>query len=119
MTFTITLKGALLTAIAVLTIILLVYLIILAKRLMVTLSKVNDVLDDTKIVSETAADKVQKLDGIVDGLSTSVGTVVNSIKGNQNIVAAATNVVNAASSFAGIVKRPNKKSSKRASKKED
>ena len=35
-------------------------------------------------------------------------TVVNSIKGNQSVVSAATSVVNAASSFAGIVKKDKK-----------
>ena len=112
MTVTITLKGALLTIIAVLAIVLLIYLILLLRKLIATLVKVDTILDDAKVVSETASDKVQKLDGIVDGISTSVGTVLNSIKGNQSVVSAATNVVNAASNFAGIVKKPNKKTKK-------
>ena len=106
MTVTITLKGALLTIIAVVAIILLIYLI---RKAITTLNKVNTVLDDAKVVSEVTADKAKKVDGIVDGISDSVGTVVNSIKGNQSIVAAITNVVNAASSFAGIVKKPTNK----------
>ena len=71
------------------------------------------ILDDAKVVSETASDKAQKLDGIVDGISSSVGTVVNSIKGNQNVVSAATSMVNAASSLAGVVKKPAKKVKKK------
>ena len=39
---------------------------------------------------------------------TSVGAVVNTIKGNQNVVSAPTSVVNSASSFAGVVKRDKK-----------
>ena len=92
MTVTLTLEGVLLTIIAVLVIVLLIYLILLLKKLMVTLAKVDTILDDAKVVSETASDKAQKLDGIVDGISSSVGTVVDSIKGNQNIVSAATSV---------------------------
>ena len=112
MTVTITLEGAILTTIAVLAIVLLIYLILLVRKLIATLVKVDTVLDDTKVVSATAADKAEQLDGIVNGISSSVGTVVDSIKGNQNIVAAATSVVNAASSFAGVVKKPSKKNKK-------
>ena len=61
------------------------------------------------MISATAAEKAQQIDGIVSGIGSSVGTVVNSIKGNQNVVSAATSMVNAASSFAGIVKKDKKK----------
>mgnify|MGYP006992075607 FL=1 len=66
-------------------------------------------MEDAKIISATAAEKAKQIDGIVSGIGSSVGTVVNSIKGNQNVVSAATSVVNAASSFAGIVKKDKKK----------
>lgn len=109
MTITVTLKGVLLTAIAVLVIIALVYLIILLNNLIKTLKQTNLIMEDAKIISATAAEKAQQIDGIVSGIGSSVGTVVNSIKGNQNVVSAATSVVNAASSFAGIVKKDKKK----------
>ena len=112
MTVTVTLKGALLTAIAILVIVLLVYLIILLNNLIKTLKQANLILDDAKVVSATAAEKAQQLDGIVSGIGSSVGTVVNSIKGNQSVVSAASSVVNAASSFAGIVKKDKKKKAK-------
>lgn len=106
MTVTITLEGVLLTIIAALAIVLLIYLIIFIRKATLTLTKVNSVLDDTKIISGVASDKAQKVDEIVDGISDSVGTVVNSIKGNQSTVSAITSIVNAVSSFAGIVKKP-------------
>ncbi|MBR5129554.1 MAG: hypothetical protein IKU67_05830 [Firmicutes bacterium] len=108
MTITVTLKGALLTAIAVLVIIFLIYLIILLNNLIKTIKQTNLILDDAKVVSATAAEKAEQIDGIVSGIGSSVGTVVNSIKGNQSVVSAATSVVNAASSFAGIVKKDKK-----------
>lgn len=114
MTITITLKGALLTAIAVLVIILLIYLIVLLNNLIKTLKQLSLIMDDAKIVSATAAEKSQQLDEIVSGISSSVDTVVNSFKGNQNVVSAATSVINAASSFAGIVKKDKKKNKKKA-----
>ncbi|MBR5517235.1 MAG: hypothetical protein IKU53_04605 [Firmicutes bacterium] len=112
MTLTITLKGALLTAIAVLVIIALVYVIILLHNLLKTLKQANLILDDAKVISSTAAEKTQQIDGIVSGIGSSVGTVVNSIKGNQSVVSAASSVVNAAGSLAGIVKRDKKKKTK-------
>lgn len=119
MTVTITLEGVLLAIMAVLAIILLIYLILLVRKLIATLAKVDDILVDTKVVSETASDKAKQLDGIVDGISISVGTVIDSIKGNQSIVAAAANIINAASNFAGIAKRPHKKEVIERAKKED
>ncbi len=106
MTVTITWEGVLLTLLALCAILLLIYLIVLTRKAIVTLTKVNSVLDDAKVVSEIAADKAHKVDKIVDGVSDSVGTVVNSIKGNQSVVAAATSIINAAGSLAGIVKKP-------------
>ena len=88
MTVTITWEGVLLTLLALCAILLLIYLIVLTRKAIVTLTKVNSV------------------DKIVDGVSDSVGTVVNSIKGNQSVVAAATSIINAAGSLAGIVKKP-------------
>ena len=107
MTVTITWEGVLLTIIAALVIVLLIYLIALIRKTMTTLNKVNSVLDDTKVVSGIASDKAQKVDKMVDAVGESVGTVVNSMKGNQSIVAAITNIINAVSSFAGIVRKPN------------
>lgn len=113
MTITITLKGVLLTALGIAGVVLLVYLIVLTANLIKTLKKTNGILEDAKVISETAADKVQKLDGIVDSLGESVGTVADAIKGNQSVIAAATNVVNAVSSFANILKKTEKKESKK------
>ncbi len=109
MTVTITWEGVLLTIIAALVIVLLIYLIALIRKSMTTLNKVNSVLDDTKVVSGIASDKAQKVDKMVDAVGESVGTVVNSMKGNQSIVAAITNIINAVSSFAGIVRKPTNK----------
>ena len=81
-------------------------------NLIKTLKQANLILEDAKVVSSTAADKAQQLDGIVSGIGNSVGTVVNSIKGNQSVVSAASSVVNAASSFAGIIKKDKRKKTK-------
>ena len=69
MTITITWQGALLTAIAVLGIILLIYLIVLISNLIKTVKNANKVLEDAQVISAIAADKAKKIDGIVDGIS--------------------------------------------------
>ena len=112
MTVTITLKGALLTVIAVLAIILLIYLIFLIKKLIGTLKKVDGILDDGKVVTTVVAEKTEKLDGIVDGLSDTVDTMVKALKGNKNVVSAATSVVNALSNVAGQIKKQKAKEKK-------
>lgn len=112
MTITITWQGALLTAIAVLGIILLIYLIVLISNLIKTVKNANKVLEDAQVISAIAADKAKKIDGIVDGISDTVSTVVDTVNGNKNIISAATNVVNAAAGLAGMVNRSEKKKEK-------
>ena len=86
MTITITWQGALLTAIAVLGIILLIYLIVLISNLIKTVKNANKVLEDAQVISAIAADKAKKIDGIVDGISDTVSTVVDTVNGNKNII---------------------------------
>ena len=114
--FTITWDGVLLTGLAIAGIILLVYLILLIRKLIETLKHVDVILSDAKIVSGVAADKAQKVDVIIDGAADTVGTVVNAVKGNQNMVNAAANFVNATSSLAGMMKKTDKKLKKQKSK---
>ncbi len=108
-TLTITWEGLLLTVLAVAGIILLVYLILLIRKLLDTLKQVDKILLDAKVVSGIAADKANKVDGIIDGVGDTVGNVVNAIKGNQNVVKAATNFVNATSSLAGMFRKSEQK----------
>ena len=112
MTITLTLKGVLLTIIAILGIVALAYLIVIMANLAKTLKKTNAILDDAKAITEVAADKAQKLDGAIDGLAESAAGIADALKGNKSVIAAATSVVNAASSVAGVIKKSeNKKKS--------
>lgn len=110
--FTITLEGVLLSVLAVVGVVLMIYFIILLRKLLETLKQVDEILADAKVVSAIAADKAQKVDGIIDEAADTVGTVVNAIKGNQSMVSAATNFVNATTSLAGIMKGSEKKQKK-------
>ncbi|MBR5229514.1 MAG: hypothetical protein IKW01_01555 [Firmicutes bacterium] len=108
-TFTITWYGVLLTLLAIIGMVLLVYLILLIRKLLETLKQVDSVLADAKIITGVAADKAQKVDGIIDGAAETVETVVNAVKGNQSLINAATSLVNGASSLAGMMKKTEKK----------
>ncbi len=115
MTITITWEGLLLTALALAGAVLLIYLIVLVSNLIKTVKKANDILDDAKVVSEITADKAQKLDGIIDGVS----DVAETLKGNKNIISAATNVVNAVSNLAGMAKAADRKKDKKTKTEEN
>ena len=114
---TITWEGVLLSVLAIAGICLLVYLIIMLRKVIETLREVDQILADAKVISAVAADKAQKVDGIIDGAADTVGTVVNAIKGNQSMVSAATNFVNATSSFANIMKKTEPKQVKKKTSK--
>ena len=104
MTITITLKGMILTILAVLGMILLVYLILLIRKLIGTLKGVDAVLKDAKTVSSVAADQAENLDDVIEGAALAVGTITDAISGNQSIVAAFTSVVNTISSVIGMIR---------------
>ena len=104
MTITITYQGLILTILAVLGMILLVYLILLLRKLIGTLREVDKILSDAKIVSGIASDKAQVVDGIIDDAGETVGSITDAIRGNQSIVAAASSLVNTFSSVIGLVR---------------
>ena len=105
MTVTITLKGILLTVIALLVIVLLIYIIVLIRKLIDSLKRMDAILGDTKTMTKVAADRVQQVDGIVDGIGDTVGQVVDAMRGNQSSIAAATHIIDAGSSLLGILKK--------------
>ena len=116
MTVTITLKGALLTILALLGMVLLIYIIALVRKLIGTLKRVDAILGDTKTMTEAASQRVQQVDGIVDGLEDTV-TVMDAVKGNQSIVEALTHIVDATSSFIGIIRGKREGDGKKTEKK--
>lgn len=119
MTVTITLKGALLTIIALLVIVLLIYIILLIKKLIGSLKQMDGILADTKSMTKVAADRVEQVDGIVDGIGETVGQVVDAMRGNQSSIAAATHIIDAGSSLLGILKKKNKEGKEDKESKEE
>ena len=115
MTITVTYEGFILTVLAVLGMVLLVYLILLFRKLIGTLRQVDEILSDAKVVSGIASDKAQLVDGIIDDAGEAVGSITDAIRGNQSIVAAASSLVNTFSSVIGLLRR---KAEKEEDKKE-
>lgn len=111
MTITITWQGVVLTLLAAVGIVFLIYLTLLIKKLIGTLKEVDVILKDSQVVTSIAADKATKVDGIIDGVGDAVQNVVDALKGNQNVVKAVTSLVNAVTSLAGMLKKTEKKDS--------
>ena len=111
MTITITWQGEVLTLLAAVGIVFLIYLTLLIKKLIGTLKEVDVILKDSQVVTSIAADKATKVDGIIDGVGDAVQNVVDALKGNQNVVKAVTSLVNAVTSLAGMLKKTEKKDS--------
>ncbi|MCR5481591.1 MAG: hypothetical protein K6F52_02245 [Clostridia bacterium] len=84
-------------------VILIFYAICAMKNLAGTLKRTNKILDDTRVVTEIAANKAKDVEGAVDDVVEAVGIVTDGIKGNQSIVKALTNLINALSSLRSVV----------------
>ena len=104
MTITFTLEQAAWAVIFILAAILLVYLILLLKKLIGTLKALDDVLADAKSMTEVASRRTSDIDHMVDGIVDAAGIMTDAVKGNQNIAKAASSVVNAAASCVGIMR---------------
>lgn len=104
MTITITPQGVAWAIIAVLAMILLVYLILLLRKVIETLKHLDAVLADTKNITEVAARRTEDIDHLVDGVVDAAGIVTDAVMGNQNLAKAAASVVNATASCVGILK---------------
>ena len=104
MTITITPQAVAWFVIAVLGMVLLIYLILLLKKVIETLKAVDALLSDAKTVTEVASRRTKDIDGMVDGIVEAAGIVADGVKGNQNIAKAASGIVNATASCVGILK---------------
>jgi len=103
--FTLTLKDLILLIIGIGGIVLIIYLIILFKKLTVTIDKANKILDDTNVVTSITASRATEVNGVVDDVIGALGSVATSVKGNQSTMAAVSTLVNAMGSLRKILKK--------------
>lgn len=109
MILTLTVKDLLISLIFIGLIVFLCYLIVLVRNLIKTIKSTNKILDDACVVSEIAAKKATELDGVIDDVSSTVSELSDLIKGNQSIVAALSNIVNAVGSMTTIFRKGKEK----------
>ena len=98
--------GLILIGLAVL--VLLIYCIIVVKNLIPVIKNVNKILEDSRVISGIAAENAKEVDKIIGDVSSSVGSISDIIKGNQSVIAALTNLVNAIGSLRNLLQREKK-----------
>ena len=92
-------------------IVLIIFLIVAAKNLVNTLKSASKILKDFETISSIAADRAKDVDGIIDNIASSVGTVTKNLKGKSGIA----QVISAAVSLLTTLKNFSSKKKKESS----
>ena len=103
MEITINLMDLLVVILIVLAAVLLVFLTVAISNLIKTLKKVNEVLDDAKIISGVAAEKTELVSEAVDDTVSAVNDVVATIKGNTTLLSRIKDIGVGAASLKNVV----------------
>ena len=109
MTISITLSELLLALLIIAGIVALVYVAIVLKNLVPTLKSLANIAADAEVVVKEVREKSEGLGDTLSDTVKALGSVNDAFKGNQSVVKAATNLVNAATSLAGITKKEKNK----------
>lgn len=104
MEITLSLKDMGLILIGIGLIVLLIYSSVLVKNLIYTIKMTNKILEDSKVITSIASDRAKEINSIVGDVSVSVGSITESIKGNQSLIKAVSSIVNAAGAFKSLYK---------------
>ncbi len=102
MVFTLSVKDLGIALVIIAAIICLVFLAKVFKRLIVTVEKSNEILDDVKSMTEIAERRSRDLDNMVGNITDSVEGITEAIKGNETIIKQLSAIASAVSSIAGI-----------------
>lgn len=86
MNISLNLKDLLIFVLIILAIVLIVYLIALVIKLMGTLRKADSFLDDANRISTIAAEKTERLDGVIDDAADAVMGIVESVQDNSSLI---------------------------------
>ena len=103
MSVTLDLKTLLIALVLIALIVLIIYVIFLVKKLMVTLTKTDQVLDDLEVVTAIAAERSQDVDNIITNVSDTVADLSDAVKGNQGTMSAIASIVKSAASIKGMM----------------
>lgn len=94
MEITLSLKDMGMLLIGIGLIVLLMYFIVLVKNLIYSIKLTNKILEDSKVITSIAAERAKEIDSVVGDVSITIGSLTESIKGNQSTLKALSTIVN-------------------------
>jgi len=92
---TIDIKSALIYLLLVAGIILIGYLIVVAKNLVTTIKELNKILEDTSVITNVAAERSVEVNGMIDDIQSAVADVSQAVKGEVGVIGSFANVTKA------------------------
>lgn len=95
MNVTIDLKILALAILCIALIVLIIYAIVLLRRLLVTVNHANKILSDMEVASGILAERSQDIDGVIEDVTESVTTIKCAVKEKQTALSATSSVVKA------------------------
>lgn len=117
MDVTIDIKTFFIVLVLIALVILIVYGILLLRKLLVTIERTNKVLSDVEIISELAASRSEDLDGIVDNVSTAASELSGAMAGSS-FIGTVSSVAKTAASLKGMIRSDDDTEVRAAKKKE-
>ncbi|MDD6919902.1 MAG: hypothetical protein PUI85_01580 [Eubacteriales bacterium] len=111
----ISLKDAAFIVIFILIVIALIYLILILKRLVVTIKHTNQVLKNVESMTDMAEKRTADVDVILTSILSNIKSITSSSEGKESFIKYATNIAKGIGSLIGVIK---KSKDDKASKKE-
>ncbi|MDD4200852.1 MAG: hypothetical protein PHS19_05625 [Eubacteriales bacterium] len=105
MNVTIDIKTLLIAFVLIALIIMIVYTIMMIRKLLITLEHTNSILEDVEVVSSIASERSKDVDSIISNVSCSVSDLSDALKGNQGTVSAIASIVKSAASIKGMMSK--------------
>ena len=98
----ITIKDLILLLLGIGGIVLIIFLIVMVKRLIDTLGSTTKILKDVETISAIAAERTKDIDGIIENVSTSVSEVAKNFKGEAGIIKTVSAAIDLLSTLIGF-----------------
>ncbi|MBQ9016041.1 MAG: hypothetical protein IJ109_07950 [Firmicutes bacterium] len=117
MDVTIDIKTFFIVLVLIALVILIVYGIMLLRKLLVTIERTNKVLEDVEKISELAASRSQDLDGIVDNVSVAASELSGAMSGGS-FIGTVSSVAKSAASLKGLFSEGSDTETRAAKKRE-
>ena len=115
---TIDIKAAFIYVLLIAAIILMGYLVVVAKNFVTTIKELNKILEDVSVISGVAAERSVEVDGMIDDVQSAVADLSQAVKGEVGTIGAFVNMTKAIASMTALFKsdRPKKKEKKTINK---